>query len=124
MTNAAPDELTCDMAETYGIMDWHELPLVTAATLAQGLSSSSRTAKKLTGSRADERTLLLAIIADRLGHLAWMFSEDGKNGKNHPESIFELLAGPDKSVGEGFGSVEDFEAAWAAITGTGGEPNA
>lgn len=124
MTNAAPDELTCDMAETYGILDWHELPLVTAATLAQGLSSSSRTAKKLTGNRADERTMLLAIIADRIGHLTWMISEDGKQGKNHPESIFELLAGPEKTVGEGFESVEDFEAAWAAITGTGGDVNA
>jgi hypothetical protein len=112
------------MAETYGILNWHELPLVTAATLAQGLSSSSRTAKKLTGIRADDTVLMLAIIADRIGHIAWMISDDGKDGKNHPESIYERLIGPETKSGSGFVSAEDFRAAWAAITGTGGEDNA
>lgn len=123
MTNAAPDELACDMAETYGVLDWHELPLVTAATLAQGLSSSSRTAKKLSGSRADENTMLLAIIADRVGHIAWMFSEDGQNGKNHPPSLLDALTGTTRPA-EGYDTGEDFLAAWAALTGTGGEDNA
>ena len=105
------------MAETYGIIDWRQLPLATAATLAQGLSSSSRVARKLTGSRVDEKTLLLAVIADRLGHLAWMFSEDGQKGRNHPAGILEVLMQPEKEKEPGFASVEEFEAAWAAITG-------
>lgn len=110
------------MAETYGVLDWHELPLVTAATLAQGLSSSSRTAKKISGSRADENTMLLAIIADRVGHIAWMFSKDGQNGKNHPPSLLDALTSATRPA-EGYDTGEDFLAAWAALTGTGGEDN-
>ena len=111
------------MAETYGVTDWRALPLVTAATLAQGLSSTSRVAKKLTGVRANDTDVLLAIIADRVGHIAWMFSPDGRDGVKHPPSILEKLIGcADPETG--FDSVEDFNAAWAAITGTGGDTNA
>lgn len=123
IVNACPDELVCDMAETYGVMDWRSLPLVTAATLAQGLRPSSRVAKALTGNSADDRTMLLAVIADRVGHIAWMFSEDGQNGKNHPPSLLEVLTGTTKPV-EGYDTGEDFLAAWAALTGTGGDDNA
>ena len=112
------------MAETYGVYDWRALPLVTAATLAQGLSSSSRVAKKLTGVKcADMTDVLLAIIADRVGHFAWMFSDDGQNGKNHPPSLYKLLTGTEEPE-KGFDSADDFNAAWAAITGTGGDNNA
>ena len=112
------------MAETYGIYDWRQLPRVTAATLAQGPPASSRTTQKLTGTKiTDDRTVLLAIIADRVGHIAWMFSKDGEAGKNHPQSIFELVTGTAMPE-TGFDSEEDFTAAWAAITGTGGEADA
>lgn len=111
------------MAETYGVYDWRQLPLVTAATLAQGLPATSRVAKKTAGYAADEKTILLAIIADRIGHIAWMFSKDGNDELKHPPSLLEKLIGsadPDS----GFDSAEDFDAAWAAITGTGGDVNA
>lgn len=106
------------MAETYGVFDWRGLPLVTAATLAQGLPASSRTARALSGSGDQEvGTLLLALIADRLGHIAWMFSEDGASGQNHPPSILAALTGTEPENGDGYDSGEDFLAAWAAITG-------
>ena len=105
------------MAETYGVLDWHALPLVTAATLAQGLSLSSRTKRKISGAPdVSNSELLLALIADRVGHFAWMFTKDGEDGINHPPSIFAALAGTDKEP-EGFDSGEDFIAAWSAITG-------
>ena len=57
------------MAETYRVLNWRELPLVTAATLAQGLPSSSRTKRRISGApEADNVQLLLAVIADRVGH--------------------------------------------------------
>lgn len=118
-----PDELICDFAETYGVYDWRSLPLVTAATLAQGLPASSRVARKLTGTRTtDDRTVLLAVIADKLAHIAWMFSKDGADGINHPPSILkQLLVSQPERTG-GFATGEEFDAAWAAITGTqGGE---
>lgn len=111
------------MAETYGVMDWRQLPLVTAATLAQGLPASSRVARHFSHNCVDDETILLAIIADRVGHIAWMFSEDGSNGKNHPPSILEALSGQTKPE-TGYDTGDDFLAAWAAITGTGGEDNA
>ncbi|MBQ1789732.1 MAG: hypothetical protein II008_06120 [Oscillospiraceae bacterium] len=111
------------MAETYGVMDWRALPLVTAATLAQGLPASSRSVKHLSGVKADDEKILLAVIADRLGHIAWMFSEDGQNGTKHPPSILEVLTGTQEQP-TGFDSGEDYQAAWAAITGTGGDNNA
>ena len=110
------------MAEVYGVYDWRALPLVTAATLAQGLPASSRTVRSVAGIPADTDTMLLAVIADRLGHIAWMFSEDGQHGRNHPPSILaELTEKHADRAAEGYDSAEDFLAAWAAI---GGEPDA
>ena len=43
MAALAPDELVCDMAETYHVLDWRALGLPLAATLAGGLRETSRT---------------------------------------------------------------------------------
>lgn len=112
------------MAETYGVYDWRALPLVTAATLAQGLPASSRVARKVSGNIPDKETLLLAIIADRLGHLCWMISEDGTHGENHPPSLLAVITGraEDGEAQSGFDSGEAFFAAWKEITG--GDDNA
>lgn len=104
------------------MLDWRTLPLETAATLAQGLSSTSRTKRRISGApEASNSELLLALIADRIGHFAWMFTKDGENGVNHPPSIFAALAGTEKAP-DGFDSGDDFIAAWTAITG--GDTNA
>lgn len=111
------------MAEIYGVFDWRGLPIVTAATLAQGLPASSRTVRALSGAPWTEpEMLLLAVIADRLGHIAWMFSEDGASGQNHPPSLLGAMIGAEAEDSSGYDSGEDFMAAWAAITG--GENNA
>ena len=107
----------------YGVYDWRGLPLITAATLAQGLSPYSRVGRTLSGGgpETDEKTLLLAVIADRLGHLAWMFSNDGANGENHPPSLVEAITRGQTADKAGYNDGPDFEAAWAALTG--GEKN-
>ena len=90
--------------------EWLALPLRTAATLAQGLSAHSRIARAVTGTSApDEQTAMLAVIADRLGHIAWMLSEDGAHGRNHPPSL--LAAMTEKERDEGFDDAENFTAA-------------
>lgn len=105
------------MAETYSIYDWRTLPLLTAATLAQGLPPTSRVARKLAGAKCTNMgEILLAIAADRLGHLIWMISDDGRSGNNHPPSLLEMLTGSEE-IQTGFDTAEDFAAAWAAITG-------
>ena len=113
--------MVCDFAETYGVLDYRALPLVTAATLAQGLPDTSRIKRKISGAGAlDTQTALLAIIADRVGHIAWMFSEAGQKGRDHPASILDTLTGKTEPEAVGYDSAEDFFAAWDAA---GGESN-
>ena len=59
MAALAPDELVCDMAETYHVLDWRALPLRLAATLAAGLPETSRSLRKAAGRTVDFETKFL-----------------------------------------------------------------
>ena len=61
-----PDELTCDMAETYGIFDIKRVPVKLLATLAVGLRDDSRVKRAKTKTVADDKLILLAYIVDLL----------------------------------------------------------
>ena len=116
--NTDEDALVCDFAETYGVLDFCALPIVTAATLAQGLPDTSRIKRRISGAgAADTQTALLAIIADRLGHIAWMFSVAGRAGRDHPPSLLAQLTGTEDAPAEGYDTGEDFLAAWNAVGG-------
>ncbi len=62
--------------------------------------------------------ILLAGIVDRLGHLNWMFSEDGRQGRNHPQSVLDVLLGNQTSEENGlimaFDTPDGYEAAMQA----------
>ena len=62
-----PDELTCDMAETYGVFDIKRVPVKLLATLAVGLRDDSRVMMAKRGALVDNKTILLAQIVDMLG---------------------------------------------------------
>jgi len=115
------DALVCDFAETYHILDFRALPARLAARLACGLRSSSRIKQKLSGSKEDIQTALLAHIADAVRMLVWMQSEDGVKGRNRPQSIAALLLG-ETNASQGFETVDDFEAWRASVIG--GDSNA
>lgn len=107
--------LVCDFAEVYHLYDYKALPLRTAAALFAGLGADSRIMLKLSGSRVDSQTALLAIIADRLGQLVWQHSPDGQTGRNRPKSIYAALVGRTTEGNvRGFDSPEAFEAALQA----------
>ncbi len=118
MVAACEDELICDMAETYHVFNWRELPLRLAATLAIGLDAGSRTKRKLAGDAPRLETMLLAAILDQLQILRWYQTEDGHKGKNPPELMAEKLMRqnrkPEKQ--KPFDSAA-FEAKWRRITG-------
>lgn len=110
MLNADEDALICDLAETYGIFNYKELPLGLVATLAVGLRDNSRIKLKMNNSNADLDRILLASILDHLKILIWFNSKDGQNGTNRPRSILDAILNVEKESDIlSFESAEEFE---------------
>lgn len=108
----ATDEtaLICDLAETYGVYDYRQLPLETVAAFSVGLKDDSRSKLSLSGQKHATNTLLLAGIWDRLSILVWQKTKDGQNGINQPKSLVDSLTSDDKEREEVvFASGEAFE---------------
>lgn len=107
--------LICDLAETYGVMDWKALPLKTVAALSAGLRDDSRIKMKMSGRKISSDIALLAAAVDRLTTLVWFKTKDGVKGRNRPESILARLIGEDRQEEKGdiaiFNTPDDFEAA-------------
>ena len=118
MIASGEDALICDMAETYGILNYRALPLPLAATLAAGLRDTSRSKMKLSGALAAPDTLLLAAATDWLATLVWMQSEDGRKRRNRPKAVLAALIGDEpRSGGEvrAFDTAEEYQAERARI---------
>ena len=66
--------------------------------------------RERSGRSTSFNNLLLAVIADRLGFLVWQNTEDGRKGRNKPESIYEKLVKPAPSPAlRHFNSIEEFK---------------
>lgn len=115
MIAADEDALICDFAETYHIYDYRALPIPYAAALACGLGENSRIKMHLSGAKVPIDTLLLAAIADRIGLLLWLNTQDGVKGANRPAPVLDALIGGNDSGSENdiqsFSSADEFEAA-------------
>ena len=107
------DALICDLAETYNIYDFEQLPLDKAAVFACGLKNDSRIKLKMSGDNVLMDTILLTAIVDRLSCLVWFKTKDAAKGINRPQFITELLnqRGKSKEVGKNmsFSSGKEFE---------------
>lgn len=120
MISTDRDALICDLAETYGILDWKALPVRMLATMAAGLRDDSRIKMRLSDSTVSRSDMLLAAAVDRLSLLTWRQTEDGRKGENCPKSIVAMLLGePQDSGGEiqTFETGEDFKRAWKQVAG-------
>lgn len=118
MISNYPEELTCDMAETYGVFDIKRVPARLLATLAVGLRDDSRVKKAITGKKIDDNTFLLSVIADNLRVIAWRMTEDGHEGKNPPKLFTDIFLGRDQEREfKVFNSPEEFKAKWKELTG-------
>lgn len=104
------DALICDLAETYQIYNYRQLPPSLVAIFAIGLRDDSRIKLKVNGLKATPEITLQSAIFDRLGLLVWMQTEDGQKGRNRPKSVVESLFG-EKTESEvsAFTSGEEFE---------------
>lgn len=121
------DAFICDLAETYQIYDYKQLPLNQVAVFAYGLRDDSRIKQMMSGQIVPLETTLLASIVDRLSLSLWLKTKDGQKGVNRPASIAELLTKNNKEEGDErdylvFESGEDFENYRKALLAkTGGE---
>lgn len=115
MISTDRNALICDLAETYRVYDYRSLPAQTVATFSVGLRDDSRIKMKMSGAKVTQEILILSMIADRLGILVWLFTEDGRNGRNRPPQLIEMLYGKEikraKSSVLTFDTPEAFEEA-------------
>lgn len=109
--------MICDLAETYGIFNYMQFPVELIAKLVSGLKEDARIWRNY-GSIPLEKKILVAIY-DNLNWLVWSKTEDGANGQNKPESLYNQLFGEKKSASEvaTFETGEDFLAEWNRRTG-------
>lgn len=114
------DALTCDLAETYHVLDMTALPVPLLATLAAGLRGDSRIRLAMAGETAATGELLQAAMLDRLTTLCWMQTRDGAHGRRRPPSVVDVISGKDKPKQTNtrpvaFATPADFERARARI---------
>lgn len=110
--------MICDLAEYYHIYDYRGLPVQTLATLLFGLREDSRLKMEINGAKVPPYINILAGIYDRIGLLIWQNTEDGHKNRNRPQSLLELLnAAEEKNSITAFNSGEEFDKAYAELTG-------
>lgn len=110
------DAWECDLAETYRIYDFEQVPLPTLARLSAGLRSNSRIKSRLAGLTVPYDTFLLTRIIDLLQWLQWSRSKAAQDGAQPPEQLAPMMMAGYKSVKTeraelGFDTAEEFEAA-------------
>ena len=119
MIAADRDALVCDLAETYGILDYKALPVGLLAALSSGLRENSRIRLRLAGQTQDTGLLLLAAAVDRLSWLAWAQTEEARQGEGRPPSLLAALLGTaetgDTDSPLAFDTAAEYEAARAEI---------
>lgn len=127
MINLDEDALVCDLAETYQIYEYKQLPLKQVAVFAYGLRDDSRIKQIMSDQIVPLETTLLASIVDRLSLSLWLQTKDGQKGVNRPMSIAAMLTKNSKEESDErdylvFESGEDFENYRKALLAkTGGE---
>lgn len=106
------DALICDLAETYRIYDYRQLPMLKVAVFSFGLRDTSRIKMALSQQKIDTDTLLLAGMQDALNLLVWSKTQDAQNGGNPPKSIVKaMIDEPIEKEERIFETGEDFELA-------------
>lgn len=100
--------MICDLAETYGILDYKKLSPNLVATLVVGLKPESRVMMHLANSKLNYQQTLLAFIFDALRVIA--FNQGHRKGAKKPESLYKKLINPPKKDElMSFSSPDEFE---------------
>ena len=109
--------LICDLAETYGVLNYRTLPVKLLATLCAGLRDDSRIKMKCAGIDATPLELMTAHIADNLSLMRWGFTEAGQKGRDRPMLFTEVLSSAQERREScyGYATGAEFEAPRAAL---------
>ena len=92
--NDSEDLMICDLAETYGIIDYHQIKPDILAVLVLGLPQGSRIMRKLTNAKLSYIDSVLALIFDALQVIA--YNQGHKKGSKKPESLYKKIIAEDK----------------------------
>jgi hypothetical protein len=106
MLSVDRDAVICDLAETYHVLDYRSLPIMTLATLCAGLRPDSRIMMKMAGVKEIASSILTVHIADALTLILHSLTGD----KTRPKLYEEVMTGKQVKT-NGFDSIEEFEAA-------------
>ena len=119
MVKTNENALICDLAETYQIYDYKQLPVTLVAILACGLKNDSRIKLGMSKSKYTVEQSLLVGILDRLTLLVYAKTKDAQKGKNYPKLLGASLTEEREVIG--FTSGKDFEEARNKILKGGGK---
>lgn len=108
MIKVDENALICDLAETYHIFNYKEIAADKVAIFAIGLRDDSRIKMKISGSKLDFKTLLLAKLVDDFAMLLWSKTKESRKGLNKPYQIIGSLFKKESDV-KAFQSGKDFE---------------
>ena len=113
------EDVICDLAETYHILDYKALSPSLVATLCVGLPDFSRIKRRLAGIKLSLTEMLLALVVDGINMLIWQNTKDGMKGRNRPESIYKKLTEEKKPKDEyqAFRTIEEYESWYRAHIG-------
>lgn len=103
------DALLCDLAETYQIYDFKQLPLTKVAVFSLGLKDDSRIKMKLRNQKLNLEEMLIVSIADSLKLLLWSKTKDAQKNRNMPVLWSSLFEEPKEKKEAVFSSGKDFE---------------
>ncbi|MBA2796557.1 DUF5361 domain-containing protein [Streptococcus porcinus] len=108
MIKADEDALICDLAETYHIYDYRQLPADLVAVFSAGLRENSRIRMSMSEEKLTVEQTLIAGILDRLSILLWSKTKDGQKGINQPKSVIESVNAKPQEEITSFETGEDF----------------
>lgn len=102
--------MICDLAETYGLFNYKELPPLTVATFLLGLREDSRVRMHVSGSRLTLDQMMSAAILDELRFLSWTKTKHGR--RYNQKRVLKALQGDYEKKKEdlmSFGTPEEYE---------------
>lgn len=110
------DAVICDLAETYHVLDYTTVPVMTLAALCAGLHDDSRIKMRMMGMNKIAPSFALVRAADMLTIINYALT--AKQGSKLPTLYQDIMNGKrqEKKTG-GFASIEEFEEARKRILG-------